>query len=129
MSGICCAAVPKIWPIGASLKYSEVTFLTSSRSSEVREEGKLPSFSKMWACCSGAVSHATSFCASALTGLFSTTPRKEPPQLAPLGALATSHLPAFSGPAFSLMWLSIHAGQTAVANVPLASPGSQPGWN
>ncbi|CAM5310839.1 hypothetical protein STENM327S_00699 [Streptomyces tendae] len=49
--------------------------------------------------------------------------------MAPLGARATSHLPLFAGPAFSLMWLSIQAGHTAVAKVPLARPGSQPGWN
>jgi hypothetical protein len=129
LSGISRAAAPKIWPIGALSKYSEVPFRTSADSSAFCEDGTLPCFWKMCACCSGAVSQATSFLASSCTGLCFTTPRKDPPQLAPLGALATSHLPLLAGPAFSPMWPSIQAGQTVVAKVPLARPGSQPGWN
>ena len=75
-------------------------------------------------CCSGAVSQAASSAAS--FGCFDCvgTVRYEPPQLPPPPgkAAVTAHLPAFSGPACSLITPSIQAGHTFVANAPCLKP-------
>ncbi len=77
----------------------------------------LPTFWKTLACCSGAVSQATSSWAAATCLPEDGTARNEPPQLPAAGAWATFHLPALAGPENFSMFACCQDGQSVVAKV------------
>src|SRR5579883_1371170 len=94
------AALPKIWPIGALLKYSLVLFCTDGSCAATCEDGQKPCEFHMVSCCCGAVSHSARAIAACSCGPPFATPSHEPPQLAePPGSDVTSHLPLPASPA------------------------------
>ena len=91
-------------------------------------DGSSPELLKTLACCSGAVSQAASSTALSTFLPCLGTVRYEPPQLPPPpGTDVTSHLPAASGPAWSLILAICHAGHVTVANWPCLKPVFQTG--
>lgn len=102
-TGMVFAESAKICVIGASEKYEVVAAAGFRLSYAAGVDGKLACLAKTFACCSGAVSHLARAMASFWCLPAVGTPMNEPPQLAAVGAAATSHLPLPASPDFSWM--------------------------
>src|SRR5665213_1002637 len=104
----CCfnllAELPKIWPIGALLKYTLVAAATAGSWAAVDDDGKCCCDVHIVICCAGAVSHSASASAAAWFFPAFGTPSHEPPQFAaPPGRFAMSQSPDTAWPACEVM--------------------------
>src|SRR4051794_35017023 len=121
------ALVPKIFPVGALLKYALVDPLNCGSSSAFTLDGMAPTALYSDSSPSLPVRYFSSSNACFLCVLCCGMARYEPPQLPPLpGIVVTSHLPLPASPAFWEMTPVIQAGQGTVANAAFLNAATQP---